>query len=261
MVFLKQAQEQNGRSLDGRSLHLLLMGMPQILLDGAPLSLASHKATALLYYLAVERPTASRPFLAGLLWGNMPEVKARANLRVALAKLRQHLSPYFSANRQTITFVHQASYSSDLGQFEYCLRQGTAAYLETAVALYRGAFLSDFHIRAATAFETWLRQTREELRLRLLGSLTTLIEHHETRQRYDKALSFVHKLLSLEPWHEEGHRQAMSLLATSGQRTAALVHYQTYRQQLLNDLGVEPETASRQLYDCILNGDFWQADC
>ena len=50
----------------------------------------SDKVRALLIYLAVEQ---GRPFrreaLAGLLWPNMPEAKARANLRRALSNLRQ----------------------------------------------------------------------------------------------------------------------------------------------------------------------------
>ena len=49
------------------------------------------KPLALLAYLVLERRPHSREALAGLLWGESPEVEARASLRQALKQLRDVL--------------------------------------------------------------------------------------------------------------------------------------------------------------------------
>ncbi len=68
-------------------------------------------------------------------------------------------------------------------------------------------------------------------------------------------IHYVTRLLNLEPWREEAHRQLMQLLVWSGQRSAALAQYETCRRVLANSLGVEPQAETRQLYDRILRGD------
>lgn len=60
--------------------------------EGRPLTLSTHKARALLAYLAVHAGQRHpRDKLASFLWGDHPEVQARANLRKALSRLRQAL--------------------------------------------------------------------------------------------------------------------------------------------------------------------------
>lgn len=59
----------------GAKLELALLGPPQIRLAGDPLTgFKTRKAQALLFYLAVTGHAHSRTSLAGLLWGDMPEV-------------------------------------------------------------------------------------------------------------------------------------------------------------------------------------------
>ena len=69
-------------------LRLALLGGFTITLDNQPVTgLTSHKAQALLCYLAVTGRAYSRPALAGLLWPDVPEANARMNLRKELARL------------------------------------------------------------------------------------------------------------------------------------------------------------------------------
>ena len=71
-------------------LRIAVLGKPRVTRDdGSPVELGSAKATALLLYLATTGERHSRPALAGLLWGDLPEDGARANLRLALTKLRR----------------------------------------------------------------------------------------------------------------------------------------------------------------------------
>ncbi len=60
-------------------------------------------------------------------------------------------------------------------------------------------------------------------------------------------MDYARRILQLEPWREEAHRQLMLLLAQSGQRSAALAQYELCRQALRSELNVEPDAATLEL--------------
>jgi DNA-binding SARP family transcriptional activator len=70
-----------------------------------PVELASAKATALLVYLAVTGAGHSRSALAGLLWSDLPEPSARANLRLVLTKLRRALPERLEVTREKVALA------------------------------------------------------------------------------------------------------------------------------------------------------------
>lgn len=83
-------------------LRLTLLGGFTLTLDNQPLrGFTSHKAQALLCYLAVTGRAFSRPFLAGLHWPDIPEANARMNLRKELARLNDLLRPYLRIERES----------------------------------------------------------------------------------------------------------------------------------------------------------------
>jgi DNA-binding SARP family transcriptional activator len=100
-------------------LHLRLLGHPEVNLSGAAVTEAlTAKAQAVLYYLAVAGPTGQpRSVLAHLLWGDAPEAAARANLRKALANLRQTLGEFLDLDGQTIAFKPSCRYWVDVVEF------------------------------------------------------------------------------------------------------------------------------------------------
>ena len=77
------------------NLEILLLGGLQIRQNGAAVvSFMSSKVPALLAYLAVTGRPHQRDALAGLLWGEMPDVAAANNLRQALSNLRKLFEPH-----------------------------------------------------------------------------------------------------------------------------------------------------------------------
>ncbi len=70
-------------------LTLDLFGRLTILHNGQPVEVKSHKAEALLVYLALQRRPQGRDGLATLLWPEASQARARANLRRALWTLNQ----------------------------------------------------------------------------------------------------------------------------------------------------------------------------
>ncbi|MEM8862720.1 MAG: BTAD domain-containing putative transcriptional regulator, partial [Chloroflexota bacterium] len=240
------------------ALRLKLFGRPNITLEGdAPLPAFSNKALGLVYYLAVTRQPSSREALAGLLWSDVDEDRARRNLRVELSKLRPHMQTYLDIQRRTVAFDPVSPHWLDVGIFEDNLNrpEPTLPQIETAVALYEDDFLADFHLRGATLFEDWQLIQRERLRQLALDGLHKLIAAYTTSKQFEAGITAGRRLLGLEPWLESAHRQLMRLLVLNGQRSAALAQFEQCRQVLSEELGIEPSSETSDLHLQILNDE------
>jgi predicted ATPase/DNA-binding SARP family transcriptional activator len=256
-------------------LALALLGPLRITLDGKPVSgFAYNKARALLAYLAVEADRGRhRDALVGLLWPDLPDTAARANLRVALANLREVIGdtsatpPFLLIARDTIQFNPASDYDLDVSTFtallvacethahrhmERC--RSCATRMQQALALYHGDFLAEFALGDSAPFEEWQLRQRERLHQRALDALARLADYHERRGDDEPARRYAQRQIELDPWREEAHRQLMRLLARGHQRSAALAQYETCRRTLARDLGVEPEAETTALYKGIRDG-------
>jgi DNA-binding SARP family transcriptional activator/tetratricopeptide (TPR) repeat protein len=239
-------------------LEMVLLGQPRFKLNGRSITNEiARKGQALIAYLAVTKQTHSREMLAGLLWSEMPESNARRNLRVALTKLRPLFDGHLVIQRRTLTFDLESDYWLDVDLFESCLSpaEPTVQQLQTAVDLYRGPFLADLPLRDAPAFDDWIRPYQERLRQLAMDALYRLAVHYTQHKQYSKGIDFLGRLLTLEPWLEEAHRQLMRLYVLSGQRSAALVQYELCRDMLAEELGVEPAEDTVTLYQQILQDE------
>jgi DNA-binding SARP family transcriptional activator/predicted ATPase len=249
-------------------LSVRLLGPLQMTLDGEPVTgFASDKVRALLAYLAVETEQPHRrEKLAGLLWPDWPERSARANLRRALANLRQVIGdhrampPFLHISRQTVQFNSASDAWIDVAAFTHLLQakglsQQTIRQLEQAVELYRGDFLEGFSVGDSPAFEEWVLLNRERLRRLVMEAFHRLAEYHEQYGEYERGLQHAWRQVELDPWRENAHRQLMRLLALSGQRGAALAQYETCRRLLAEELGVEPAAGTTRLYEQIRDGE------
>jgi DNA-binding SARP family transcriptional activator/predicted ATPase len=249
-------------------LSVRLLGPLQMTLDGEPVTgFVSDKVRALLAYLAVETEQPHRrEKLAGLLWPDWPERSARANLRRALANLRQVIGdqratpPFLHISRQAVQFNSASDAWIDVVAFTDLLQakglsQRTIRQLEQAVELYQGDFLEGFSVGDSPAFEEWLLLNRERLRRLVVEALHRLAECHEQYGEYERGLQHAWRQVELEPWDEAAHQQLMRLLALSGQRSAALAQYETCRRLLAEELGVEPAAETTRLCEQIRDGE------
>jgi len=235
------------------SLQLTLLGGFQARQGpGAPLSLPTRKAQALLAYLALPLGQAHpRDKLAALLWGEMGEEQARGNLRQALFVLRKALPAGTLVGGGETIGLNAEAVEVDAADFERRVGEGTPGALEAAAALYRGKLLAGLAVKEA-AFEEWLLGERERLRELALEGLAKLLAHQRTAGATEAAIQTGLRLLTLEPLQEPVHRTLMRLYVAAGRRGAALRQYQHGVGVLQRELGVEPEPETRQLYQEIL---------
>lgn len=230
--------------------------------------LETVKTSALLAYLVLQRAPQPRPKLIGLLWGNLPEASARANLRHALWHLRSKFDspqhpPLILTEQQTIAFNPDVPCSLDVEEFEQRIRReaelttgsthpdNRVTLLREAIDLYRGDLLDGLYVDDAPAFEEWLLVERERLRAMAIETLHRLVTYYLDWGEYAEGLDYARRLIAMEPWHEDAHRQMMRLLALSGQRAAALAQYETCRRILAEELNAEPSPETQALYESI----------
>ncbi|MFN8441615.1 MAG: BTAD domain-containing putative transcriptional regulator [Caldilineaceae bacterium] len=250
-----------------RLLELTLFGSPVVRYHGQPVTgFRSSKAQALLYYLAVTGRSHMRPTLAGLFWGDQPEESARTSLSKCLSNLRDLVGEAVLVDRQTIAFNHNRPYQLDTEHFLAGIAQSptpeTIASWQAALALYRGDFLEGFYVRDAPEFEQWVLVQRAHYREAVVQGLYTLANYFDQQGDLSSAITYTRRLLTLEPWREEAHRQLMTRLARSGQRAAALAQFETCRKILDEELAVEPDAETLTLVEVIRQDKVtrWQGD-
>jgi DNA-binding SARP family transcriptional activator/predicted ATPase len=216
--------------------------------------LPTRKAEALLAYLALT-PGRSYPRekLASLLWGGMREPQARRGLRQALFTLRKAVAtepPALLIAGDSVA-ANPAAVDVDVVEFERWVAEGTPEAMERATALYRGELLEGLSLQEAP-FEEWLLAERERLREVALEALAKVLLEQRRTGANEAALQTALRLLALDPLQEPVHRALMRLYVELGRRSAALRQYQLCVGVLQRELGVEPETLTKQLYQEIL---------
>lgn len=240
-------------------LKAIFFGVPQIYYNHDALTgTLSGRCLALFAYLALANQPQDRGLLADLLWSEMGEQQARQNLRYVLHDLRKIVGDYLIVTRNTIAFDRQKAHWIDANIFaDYLAAKETLtepALLQDLLRLYQDELLAGFVIQNAPGFEEWLTQQRHIFRQQATGALLRLSNHYLSQGEYSAGLTVTQRLLQLEPWQEEAHRNQMYLLAFSGQRLAALHQYATCQQVLQAEFGVEPESATTTLYQTIESG-------
>lgn len=241
------------------NLEIRLLGGLQVSSDGVALTgFISSKVPALLAYLAVSGRTHQREALAGLFWGEMPDVSATNNLRQALTNLRKLVGPYIDITRDSVAFNRSAPYSLDVEIFRDLLRLSSgqplnqrAGLLRQALALYRGEFLEGFYVRDAPDFEDWALVQRVQLRELALHGWDALTALLLNSGEFERAIDAAGHLLAMDPWREEAHRQRMLALARSGQFSVAMAQYQTCRDILRSEFDAEPSGETTALFERI----------
>ena len=252
-----------------------LLGAVQGTWEDTRLKFATEYPRALLAYLTVEADVIhQRTSLATLLWPEENETTARHNLRQTLFLLKQTLARVERRDeilRVTPTTIEWQSHSvvCDLQTFQRLwgasqshahadgqLCERCLDHFTQAMTLYQGEFLHGLLIKHSQPFEEWALLWREQCHRQALTMLRTLTAHHLTGGAYDQAQRYAAHLVTLEPWHEEGHRQLMQALAAQGQQGLALRQYESCRRTLQQELNVPPSLETTQLYEQIRAGYF-----
>lgn len=237
---------------------LSLLGGFGLAVDGKRLKFATRKESSLYAYLTLhqERGAIRRERLAGLLWPDVDEQRARRNLSTALWRIKvaldkneaSSLSPHTSGEAVGIKLDPNAV---DVLKFQGLLEDSERhdevdkiQMLQEAESLYSGDLLDEYE-------DEWCEEARRHLRAQYVNVLRKLSAIHKNQAEYGRATQFTRKLVAIEPLDEESHKELMLLYHLSGDRHAALDQYETLRKNLQDELGIEPNESTAQLWEYI----------
>lgn len=229
-------------------LHLLGGVEVKRVTDGVERTISlQSKRTAILAYLAMSKKSAfqRRDSIIGMFWPELSQDRARAALRKALHSLRASIGPHFVTARgdEEVGLAHDCV-ESDAAAFFHCFQAGD---LEGAMSQYHGDFLPGFHLPDSPRFELWADAERTRLRAAAAGACIQLAERSEARGNVTNAVNWARHAEALFPQREEVGRLLMSMLAASGDRSAALTKYAEVRGYLAREFHAEPSPETEAL--------------
>lgn len=201
--------------------------------------------------------------LAEAIWGDRPPGTARVTLQNYVKRLRHALGPegyerivtrpagYLAAAAATELDVTR--FADLAGQGQAAARAGAwdhaSAQLSAALSLWRGPPLADVPSPRLAAAEV---PRLVEMRL---TAVEARIDADLHLGRHQEVIAELAALAKSEPLRERLHELLMLALYRSGQQAAALAAYRNARRQLIDQVGIEPGPALRELNQQILQSD------
>ncbi|MFZ0546707.1 MAG: FxSxx-COOH system tetratricopeptide repeat protein [Candidatus Promineifilaceae bacterium] len=226
-----------------------LLGRLEIEDDGRPSALMKYsKGCALLAYLIISKKSHSREAVADLLWEATSTAQSFRSLRALLYKIRP-ISPELTATPKQLSFQANKGIYIDLYTLESALADNDMARLDGALSLYKGDLLDGFYLDDAPRFWEWTLLEREQLRQRIWDGYFRVCNAYFDQQNWTQGVETARRWLSLDELDDNLHQWLMKFLAANGQKTAAIEQYEKCRQLLLEELGIEPSSATTALYE------------
>ncbi len=235
-------------------LRITLLGPFAVSSGSRRLELNSSAAHLLAYLALSGGRLIPRTRIAGSLWPDLPEIRARANLSTSVWRLRQALSRHEVKADVVRTSEYAIGIDADLCEVDVdgfrhdsLAPGGSANTLDTlaraayATGLYRGDLLEDWDLE-------WCRLEREQLRQRFAHTLRALAEGFERLGRYDLALQYARRAADAEPSDEPAQRTLIRLLMRTGDRGSAARQFHRFAGYVRSELGVEPDSQTMALY-------------
>jgi LuxR family maltose regulon positive regulatory protein len=220
----------------------------------------STKARDLLAYFVTfrgDRIPAERIFDG--VWVEKPG-RGLTAFHTALSRMRSALKTGDSTLRFVFVeageyWLDQPRFSIDVEEFDAALAKAHAAsaddtaahWYDHAINLYQGEYLQNLYY-------DWLLPERRRLSRAYLESLRALADHHFIHGRYTHSLELLQRALRVDNLIEDLHCQAMRVYAALGDRAGLARQYQELKELLANEIGMEPLTATNNLYNRLLDG-------
>ena len=233
-------------------LYIHLFGSLRLFSQVGPVTFKALPRTLPLWiYLLLHRTRSiPRDYLAFLLWPDIPENEARANLRRHLYDLRRALPapmpgrPWLLRHGDRIQWNPEGDFWLDVAEFE---RLSTSSeHLAKAVALYSDDLQPDL-------YEDWILTHRERLRSQYFLDVEELVIWLHARREYKQAIAYIQSALAIDPLHEDLTREAIRITYESGDRPGALQVYQRFAARLKEEVGVEPMQETTELYQWVMD--------
>ncbi|MEM7114564.1 MAG: tetratricopeptide repeat protein [Chloroflexota bacterium] len=210
----------------------------------------SPRGCALVAYLLINGGWQPRETVAEILWGASTPTQSLGSLRRLLHRVGK-LMPEVRVTRKALLFDLLPETDVDLLTLRAGLDSDDLSTLDQALRLYQGGLLESFYVDDAPRFNGWVTIERERLQQQVQDAFRRLCLGYKEGEQWTDGVAAARRWVAINDFDEEAHRVLIELLAADGQITAAQQQYETCRQRLWEELGVEPEESTRALAEQI----------
>lgn len=232
-----------------------VLGPVRLWRDGVGAPIRSRNQRVALALLALAQGHAVRTdVLAEALWGEAPPSDPRGAVHTVVSRLRATLGPVAEVVSVPEGYALTHPDDTDVARFEALVADATRAsardrveLLREALGLWRGEPFEDVPdvpalVPEAARLATQAQQAREGL-----GAALAQLDRHE------EALEVLAPTTSTDPLSERSVALRMRSLYALGRQTDALEAMRAHREELADELGLDPSPALADLEVAVLN--------
>jgi DNA-binding SARP family transcriptional activator len=234
-----------------------LLGPLHVAGDDAALELGGTKQRSLLAMLLLHaNQVVSTDRLIDALWGASPPLTCGKSIQVYVSRLRKAIADNRLVTQAPGYVLYVDPTELDLTRFEQLVAEArraspesASAKLRDALALWRGPPLADL------AYEEFAQAEIARLEEMRLGAVEQRLEADLALGRHAELVPELETLVARHPLRERFRYQLMLALYRSERQAEALQAYRQARQELSDELGLEPSESLKQLEAAILRQD------
>jgi SARP family transcriptional regulator, regulator of embCAB operon len=215
---------------------VLLLGGFGVVCDARSVALPSG-SQRLLVYLALSARPVRRSFVAGVLWPDMSERRAHANLRAALARLNAR-APVIRADSLEVGLADAVGVDFEDAReiAEQLLEPAAESHPDEAARAV--PVLSEELLPGW--YDDWVLLEAENWRQLRLHGLETAADVLAVAERWGEAIRAAEAAVHADPLRESARAALMRVHLAEGNQSEALREFDCYRRLLHDQLGLEP---------------------
>lgn len=223
--------------------HLRLLGGFELRADGRRIDLPAM-AQRVVAFAAIHAGPVNRQYVAGNLWPDLDDLRAAANLRSVLWRLRKRCRLLLESDQLTICIGRNVVID-------------VPAVQQLAGRLLRGgAPISDLHGQQLKPLEEellpdwyddWILVERERLRQVCLHALESAASILSSAGHHGSAVEAAMMAIKIEPFRESAHRVLISLHLAEGNDYEAARQFFLYSDMIRTELDAAPSPQMLQL--------------
>lgn len=226
-------------------IYVKMLGNFNVTIDNRKILFPYNKVQALFCYLIINKEC-TREKLAGLLWPEEEENKAKKNLRNAIYKIKKtfNLEILISPRKSIVMINPNIKIETDVNNF---------FNNKNDLISYKGNFLTGFYVKNAEDFQKWMLDMREYFQQIYINRLKKNITIEKENKNYNKVESYCKTLIKIDEFDEEPYRELMQSLEANNKYNKAIEVYHKLAEILNKELNVEPQPSTKKLFKQILN--------
>lgn len=245
-------------------LTIRLLGPVEIVRDPArPLSAdawVTRRARDILCFVASRRHRrASKDLIIDTFWGETDPTVIERNFHPTVSHIRKALNSNQTLKQNLLLYrdgdyllSQEFAYSIDVEDFDRLVAQGESHRRErqfeqciqcyqSAVEIYRGEFMQG-------SYDAWVDEQRSYYRKQYLQLIESLARVAQQTGDWFKSIHLAQQILQDDPFREDIHCLLMRAHGALGNKSAVREQFESLRQLLQKELGVEPSEETVDTY-------------